>query len=72
MFEKLKQIQDLRTQAKAIKSALSSETVQGVAAWEKIKITMDGNQEVKKVEIDPELLKDQNKLQEEILFASCV
>jgi len=63
MFSKLKQIQDLRSQASQIKAELSQETVEGSGAWGKVKITIDGNQEIKKVEIDPELLTDKNKLE---------
>ncbi len=63
MFNKLKQIQDLRQQANQIKTALAQETVEGSGAWGKIIITMDGNQEVKQVQIDPEILSDQSKVE---------
>ena len=63
MFEKIKQIQDLKSQANQIKKALSAETVEGSGAWGKVRIIMDGNQEVKSVSIDPELLADKEKLE---------
>lgn len=63
MFSKIKQVQELRNQANQIKKALAEESVEGSGAWGKIKIRMDGNQEVKKVEIDDELLKDKAKLE---------
>lgn len=63
MFSKIKQVQELRNQANRIKKALAEESVEGSGAWGKIKIRMDGNQEVKKVEIDDELLKDKAKLE---------
>lgn len=49
MFNKLKQIKDLRSQAKMMQSALASETV----THEKngITITMDGNMTVTKISI---------------------
>lgn len=70
MFSKLKQIQDLKSQANQIKKALSEETVEGSGAWGKVKIVMDGNQEVKKVEIADELLTDKNKLENAIAEAT--
>lgn len=69
MFDQLKQIQNLRAQADQIKKALAEETVTGSGAWNKIKITMDGNQEAKKVEIDPELLNDKEKLEQGVTEA---
>ncbi|MBF8280446.1 MAG: DNA-binding protein, YbaB/EbfC family [Candidatus Magasanikbacteria bacterium] len=61
MFSKLKQFRDLRTQAKTIQSALAEETVDGSAGFGKVKIKMDGNQEVKNVMIDAELLTPDKK-----------
>ena len=61
MFNKLKQFKDLRDQAKQIKDTLAQETVEGSAEWGKVKIKLDGNQEVLNVEIDPELLTSDNK-----------
>lgn len=63
MFEKIKQIQDLKSKANQIKKALTEEMVEGSGAWGKVKIIMDGNQEVKNVIIDPELLADKEKLE---------
>ncbi len=56
MFSKLKEIKDLRTQAKTIQNALKDEHVESSAAWGKLKLKMNGNQEVESVEVDPELL----------------
>lgn len=56
MFEKLKQIKDLRDKAKKIQDALQTVTVEGSAGWGKVKVTMDGNQQVLSVSIDPEYL----------------
>ncbi|MDP3985325.1 MAG: YbaB/EbfC family nucleoid-associated protein [bacterium] len=57
MFNKLKQIKDLRDKAKRIQSALETESAEGSAAWGKVKVKISGNQEVMSVMIDPELLK---------------
>ncbi|MFA5047564.1 MAG: YbaB/EbfC family nucleoid-associated protein [Patescibacteria group bacterium] len=69
MFSKIKQIQELKSQASNIKKALSEESVEGSGGWGKVKITMDGNQDIKKVEIDPEMLKDKAKLESAIAEA---
>jgi DNA-binding YbaB/EbfC family protein len=61
MFNKLKQFKDLRDTAKELKNSLASEVVEGSGGWGKVKIQMDGNQEVKSVEIDPEYLTLDNK-----------
>ena len=61
MFNKLKQFQDLRKQAKDLKSNMAQETVTGEALDGDIKITMDGNQEIKDVEINESLLSGDNK-----------
>ena len=55
MFEKLKQLKDLRDKAKTIQNALAAETI----AAEKggIKIVMDGNLTVKTVVLEKEMAK---------------
>ncbi len=63
MFSKLKQFKDLRDQAKKIQDALKDVTVEGTAAWGKIKVAMNGNQEVTSVSIDQELMADKAKLE---------
>ncbi len=70
MFSKLKQIQELKSQANQIKSALAEETAEGSGDWGKVKISINGNQEIKKVEIDPELLSNKEKLESAVLEAS--
>lgn len=76
MFNKLKQFQDLRKQAKDLKSSMSQETVTGESLSGDIKIIMDGNQEIKNVEIDDSLLSadKKEKLEQGIkdAFASAV
>ena len=63
MFSKLKQYKDLRDQAKKIQGALKDVTVEGSAAWGKVKVQMDGAQEVTGVSIDQELMNDKAKLE---------
>lgn len=63
MFSKLKQIKDLRNQAKRIQDVLKDVQVEGSGAWGKIKVKMDGNQEVSAVSIDQDLMSDKSKLE---------
>jgi len=63
MFSKIKAVQDLRSQANQIKKALSEETVEGQGGWGKVKIKMDGNQDVKSVKISDDILGDKAKLE---------
>lgn len=61
MFSKLKQFKDLRSQAKKIQNVLADESAEGSGGWGKVKVKMNGNQEVQAVTIDPELLVVANK-----------
>lgn len=68
MLSKLKQFKDLKKQAGELKNNLAEETVTGESGDGKVKITMDGNQEVQNVEVDESLLAGDQKeeLQEAI------
>lgn len=52
MFNKLKQIKDLRNQAKTMQSQLAEIVVVGKSRGGKVMITIDGNQEVQGVKIE--------------------
>ncbi len=54
-------MKDLRGQAKQMQNALAGETAEGSAAWGKVKIIMNGNQEILSVTIDQELMKVETK-----------
>lgn len=56
MFNKLKQIKDLRSQAKQVQNTLERETVHADACGGKVNVVMDGTQKIMAVEIAPELL----------------
>jgi len=56
MFQKLKHLKDLRSQAKQMQNALKDKTVEATAAHGRVKITMDGNLNVTSVVIEPALL----------------
>lgn len=62
MFNKLKQIKELRDKAKVIQSALAEEIIN--IDYKGVSIQMDGNQQVKFVNItDDALLSDKARLQ---------
>ncbi|MBI5731788.1 MAG: YbaB/EbfC family nucleoid-associated protein, partial [Candidatus Magasanikbacteria bacterium] len=63
MFEKLKQYKDLRSKAKVLQAKLAEEKITASAAWGKIKMEMNGNQEVISVSVEPELLADRARLE---------
>ena len=69
MFNKLKQFKDMKHQAKHMESELSTVISVGEAMWGKIKVTVDGNRDMKKVEIDPSVLADKTKLEQAICDA---
>ena len=64
MFNKLKQIQDLRHQAKDLKSVMSDEIVS--VEKNKIKLIIDGNFQIKELKLNPELSAES---QEKILIS---
>ena len=64
MFNKIKAVKDLRSQAKQMQNALSEVSDEGSSAWGKIKVKIDGNQQVLSVSIDDEMMKDRTKLEE--------
>jgi DNA-binding protein YbaB len=57
MFGKLKQLKDLRSQAKTMQSALSGEKVE--VERNGIKLTMNGNMEVMDIKIESEISKEE-------------
>jgi DNA-binding YbaB/EbfC family protein len=61
MFEKIKQLKQLRDQAGQMKAALSQETVQADSAHGKISVVMDGNQEILALNIDEAMFLPEKK-----------
>jgi len=70
-INKLKQVWEMRKAAKSMQSALGDVLVTGEAAGGKIKVGMDGNQKITKVEIDPSLMTptEQERVQDGIVDA---
>lgn len=61
MFNKLKEVKDMRDQAKQLQNQLSQESVMISSEGGKINLVMDGNQTVVSLDIDPELLTPEKK-----------
>lgn len=69
IFDKLKDVNEMRKQAKQIELLLANETVTGSSSGGKIKITIDGNQAVKSVEVDPGIAGDKSEVARHIRSA---
>lgn len=69
LFDKLKDINEMRKEAKHIEALLAQETVTGRSSGEKIKITIDGNNNVKSVEVSPEIVGDKSEVARHIRAA---
>lgn len=61
MFEKIKHLKQLQSQAKQFKEMLAKEQAEGEAAFGKVRVLMDGNQKVLEVKIDPEIAQGQRE-----------
>ena len=61
MFTKLKQLKDMRSQAKNLQNTLSQESVTVDSAGGKVVLTMDGNLQMTGLAIDNELLAPDKK-----------
>ena len=61
MFDKIKQLKNLRDQAMQMKSMLAQEVVTASAAGGKVSLTMNGNQEILAIDIDSSLLEPSKK-----------
>lgn len=62
MFDKLKDINEMRKQAKQIEMMLGAEEVTGKSSGEKIKIVIDGNHKVKSVEVSDSIVGDRGDI----------
>ena len=62
LFDKLKDVNEMRKQAKQFELVLAQETVTGKSSGEGIKITMDGNQKIKSVEVSEAIAGDKKEV----------
>jgi DNA-binding protein YbaB len=56
LFDKIKDLNEMRKQGKQLELVLAQETVVGKSPGEKIKITTDGNQNVRSVEVSDSIV----------------
>ena len=63
IFSKIKQVSEIRDKAKQLQAALANETAEGTSGWGKVKIIINGNQQILSVSIDQELMSDKTKLE---------
>ncbi len=68
-LDKLKDINEMRKQAKQMEMTLAQVTVAGSSSGGKIKITTDGNQKVLSVEVAPEIAGDKSEVARHIRSA---
>lgn len=61
-FDKIKDINEMRKQAKQIEIMLASEQITGSSSGSLIKITMDGNQKVLSVEVEEAVVGDRKEI----------
>lgn len=69
IFDKIKDINSMRKQAKQIELALVNETVTGKSGGDRIKITIDGNQKVLSVEVSSDIAGDKAEIARNIRAA---
>ena len=69
LFDKLKDINEMRKQAKQLEGQLATQTVTGKSSGGKIVITTDGNQSVKSVEVSPDIAGDKSEVARHIRSA---
>ncbi|HVY67496.1 MAG TPA: YbaB/EbfC family nucleoid-associated protein [Patescibacteria group bacterium] len=60
-MDKLKDVNEMRKQAKHMESLLATEVISGKSSGGKVVLTIDGNQNVKSVEISPDIAGDKSE-----------
>ncbi len=69
LLDKLKDVNEMRKQAKQIEGLLAQELVVGSSSGGKIKITIDGNNNVKSVEVSADIAGDKSEVARHIRAA---
>lgn len=62
MFDKMKQMLEMRQEAAKLQSMLESQRIEHTGAHGKIKITMNGKNEIIELTIHPDLYRDTDRL----------
>jgi len=72
MFDIMKQAQQLQSRMQDLQTELEAAEVEGRAGGGLVAVTMSGKGEVKKVSIDPSLMKeDEREVLEDLMVAAC-
>ena len=69
LFDKLKDINEMRKQAKQLEASLATVIVTGKSSGGKIVLVTDGNQNIKSVEVSPEIAGDKSEVARHIRSA---
>jgi DNA-binding protein YbaB len=69
LIDKLKDINEMRKQGKAMEAMLATETVTGKSSGSKIVLVTDGNQNIKSVEVSPDIAGDKSEIARHIRAA---
>jgi len=69
LIDKLKDMNEMRKQAKAMEGQLATETVTGKSSGGKIVLITDGNQNIKSVEVSPDIAGDKSEIARHIRSA---
>lgn len=72
MFDIMKQAQQLQSRMASLQQELETAEVEGRAGGGMVSIVMSGKGEVKKVSVDPSLMKeDEREILEDLIVAAC-
>ena len=69
IFDKLKNLNEMRKEAKQMEGVLAQETITGRSSGGKVVLTIDGNQNVKSVEVSPDIAGDKSEVARHIRAA---
>jgi DNA-binding YbaB/EbfC family protein len=68
----LKQMQEMQRRAEELQKGLASMEVEGIAGGGLVRVTINGLGELKKIAIDPSILKpDEHGIVEDLVVAAC-
>lgn len=66
----MKQVQQMQANMEKVQEELAAAEVVGESGAGMVKVTMNGKHDVKRVEIDPELMKDDKEMLEDLMAAA--
>lgn len=69
LFDKIKDLNEMRKEGKALQEQMAQVVIDGSSSGGKIKIVIDGNFEVKSVEVSPDIAGDKSEVARHIRSA---